>query len=349
MIVLCALRPSYLVLTIILAFFLVVSMCLITHFWYSMWRTQNTSELLRFYRIAIIVSNCLFCFYIIVSLAQAVILGTCDWDTYVFWSHFSSPSYFYGVTLLLWIFIKRLKHVVHESIFELSKCVYIYFQIIVVTIFCMVPGVPTAWIYIPDSKLGGEIALTLGLTCFGLYFINSIFAMGLFINKFGQIIGLMASGDVTDTHQKKLLQSAQRIVRRQTLLITIALSSTMCVTVVNIIWFYLFYWNLAKYDYITIWQCIDSVIGIICINVQFEHGGKFYSMCRLDKLETKIDEWILCFNKQITLNSNMTKSINDSIDHTVQYKSDLRAASASTSVTEEVQQDAVNKNKCGST
>ena len=109
---LCALHPSYLALTIITSFFLALSLCLMGHFWYSMWRTNNTSKqtkLPRFYHIAIVVSNCLFCFHIIVNLAQSIILGTCDWDNYVFWGHFYGPSYFYGIILLLWIFVKRLK------------------------------------------------------------------------------------------------------------------------------------------------------------------------------------------------------------------------------------------------
>ena len=321
MAVACVFNLGYLPLIIIVAFFLAVSLCLMSHFWYSMWRTPNTSESLRYYYLAIIVSNSFLCFHIIVNLAQAISFGTCDYEMYLFCAHFFAPSYYYGITLLLWIFIKRLKHVVDGTLFELSKCVYVYFQIIVVALICISPAI-AAWIYIPDLTIGGHISLLVGATCITTYFVNSIFAMRLFINKLGQIIGLMAHGDITQRQKKQRLQSTQKIVRRQTLLITIALSSTMCIIVINIVWFHVFFWDRLEYNYIAVWQCIDCIIGIICINVQFKHGEQFYKNCRLDKLETKIDKWILCFNKKITLNENMTKSINDT-----QNKRDVRSDS----------------------
>ena len=309
---------KFVVLTIVLAVLLLLGAVLGSYFVFSMYRSKANSEfkVKPIYHVLVSCNNILFLLSMTTNLIHSIAKGLCDEKTDLFWSHFWIPSYLYANTLLLLIFIIRLKGAVAGSVFHLSQKVVIYYYCIVCILFCLIPFTSIAWIY-NLFGFGQMLGFNVYLVCILIFFFNGGFAVYLFIRKFADIMqATKANSD--DKHatkqskqtQKHKLEMLNSVVRKQTMLVGIALMSTMLIgCIVNLVWFYIFYADLGILSYFRLCQDIDCIIGIICINIQFEHGNKVYKFCRCNLLEAKMDAWLMLCNKSIKLNINMNNAV----------------------------------------
>ena len=313
---LCEMSTTYLLLTIVLAIMLFFGVVLVFYFLFSMYRSKadSQSKVKTIYYVFVGCNNILFLFSMTTSLIQTIAWGVCDLKTELFWGLFWTPSYLYANTLLLLIFIMRLKHAVQGSAFHLSQKVVIYYYCIIFILFCLIPLPATAWVY-NFFGVGQMLSFLFFLICILMFFFNSGFAVYLFIRKFAEVMQA-ADANSDDKHAAKQTQETQQrkffksVVRRQTMIVSIALTSTMLIgCIISTVWFIIFSADLEIISYIRVLQGIDCIIGIICINIQFEHGKKFFNFCGCNVLEAKMDRWLLLCNKSIKVNINMNSAV----------------------------------------
>ena len=91
---------------------------------------------------------------------------------------------------------------------------------------------------------------------------------------------------VEDTMEKKRYDSYLSIVSKITTLSGIALTSTILYMICQIV-FLQFIWNKNEYayEYMSVIFGIDSTINILCLNLNFTHGSKLYTILGCSKLE----------------------------------------------------------------
>lgn len=197
--------------------------------------------------------------------------------------------YLLSLILLYTIFVYKIMDGLQGSLFQVSKKVEISFKFVIAILSFLL----LSYVIIHSLNISPWLANMIWLLLMILYLFSCLYGGFIFVNKFTQMLVLYRRNE---SEYKGLIT----MMTRQTLLLTIALSSTLLVMLFTLIWSMIMYYN-NYYLAITVVYVFEALINLICINLQFPHGREMYKLLCLKYIDCEVQFrlFVACLTKMI--------------------------------------------------
>ena len=299
-----------------------IAVCGVILFVYCSLKLWQTKVLKIKYKLLVTVCNVSLTFSMCMCLIFSFMWLTQDceqiqesiWWEWKFASMMLQTPYLFGYNLIYIIFYQRLKDGLKDSIFELSKKSRLFFilsstiMIILVMndiLFRLMIHHPH-WFdlnvdtsddntqffseeqyFIMDHLLYPNLFLFLGIST-----INSNIAICIFVSRFKLILSCARRSSISNHNQQVRYEKYLQVLSRTSLLVSIALMSSIISVLLSTVWNVFFFQNVYTYEYINVIIGGDAIINMFCVNLQYQHGYKIYKFLMCEKWELQLQKCV---------------------------------------------------------